>query len=108
MANIQFEGVQRVFKQNGKEFVALQDINLEVQDREFVAIVGPQGDVLQREAFRIGFSWPENRSRVGSVEDLEPRIALASPDRAGEYRIWVGLQLTAEQLAWNRSGAARR
>jgi hypothetical protein len=74
----------------------------------FVAVVDAQGNVLQRESFRIGFAWPENRLRVGSVEDLEPRIALASPDRAGEYRIWVGLQLTAEQLAWNRSGAARR
>lgn len=74
----------------------------------FVAIVDGQGNVVQREAFRIGFVWPENRARIGSVEDLEPRIALASPDRAAEYRIWVGLQLTAEQLAWNRGGAGRR
>ena len=43
MANIEFQNVQRVFKQNGQEFVALKDINLEVQDREFVAIVGPSG-----------------------------------------------------------------
>ena len=31
MANIQFQGVQRVFRQGGKDFVALQDINLEVR-----------------------------------------------------------------------------
>ena len=43
MAIIQFHNVQRVFHQNGKDFVALQDINLEVKDREFVAIVGPSG-----------------------------------------------------------------
>ena len=43
MAIIQFQSVQRVFHQNGKDFVALQDINLEVKDREFVAIVGPSG-----------------------------------------------------------------
>ena len=43
VANIEFQNVQRVFKQNGQEFVALKDINLEVQDREFVAIVGPSG-----------------------------------------------------------------
>lgn len=43
MANIQFQGVQRVFKQNRKEFVALKDIDLVVQDREFVVIVGPSG-----------------------------------------------------------------
>ena len=43
MATINFSGVERVFRQNGKEFVALKDVNLEVQDREFVAIVGGSG-----------------------------------------------------------------
>jgi NitT/TauT family transport system ATP-binding protein len=43
VATIHFNGVERVFSQNGKKFVALQDVNLEVQDREFVAIVGPSG-----------------------------------------------------------------
>jgi NitT/TauT family transport system ATP-binding protein len=43
MAAIQFQDVQRVFRQNGQEFVALQGINLHVENREFVAIVGPSG-----------------------------------------------------------------
>jgi NitT/TauT family transport system ATP-binding protein len=43
MGNIVFDKVGRVFKQNGQEFVALQDINLTVQNQEFVAIVGPSG-----------------------------------------------------------------
>jgi NitT/TauT family transport system ATP-binding protein len=43
VAIIEFQNVQRVFKQNGREFVALEGINLTVQDREFVAIVGPSG-----------------------------------------------------------------
>lgn len=43
MATINFSNVERVFRQNGKEFIALKDVNLEVQDREFVAIVGPSG-----------------------------------------------------------------
>ncbi len=43
MANISFDRVQRVFRQNGKEFLALKDVSLEVRDREFVAIVGPSG-----------------------------------------------------------------
>jgi nitrate ABC transporter ATP-binding subunit len=43
MATLRFDNVQRVFQQGGREFVALQDVNLEVGDREFVAIVGPSG-----------------------------------------------------------------
>ena len=39
MADIKFEGVQRIFRQGGQEFVALQDIDLHVQDREFVAAI---------------------------------------------------------------------
>ena len=43
MAIIDFSGVERVFRHKGKEFVALKDVNLQGQDREFVAIVGPSG-----------------------------------------------------------------
>ncbi len=43
MANIEFSNVERTFHQGGKAFVALEGVNLEVADREFVAIVGPSG-----------------------------------------------------------------
>ena len=43
MANIQFNNVERTFSQGGQDFVALKGVNLEVGDREFVAIVGPSG-----------------------------------------------------------------
>jgi hypothetical protein len=73
------------------------------QDIEyFVAVVDPQGEVLTRQNFRMSFAWPENRTRVGSVDELEPRIPITAPEKAPEYQIWVGLQLTEEQLAWNR------
>lgn len=68
----------------------------------FVAVVDPQGQVLSRQSFRMSFAWPENRMRVGAVDELEPRIPISAPEKAPEYQIWVGLQLTEEQLAWNR------
>ena len=68
----------------------------------FVAIVDPQGKVITRQAFKMDFEWPENRVRVGRVDELTPRIPVSEPERAPEYRIWVGLQLTEDQLAWNR------
>ena len=43
MSGITFEGVSRTFKRDGKDFLTLDNINLEVADKEFVAIVGPSG-----------------------------------------------------------------
>jgi NitT/TauT family transport system ATP-binding protein len=43
MATIEFNNVERTFSQGGQNFVALKGVNLEVGDREFVAIVGPSG-----------------------------------------------------------------
>lgn len=43
MGTIRFDNVGRVFGAKDKPFVALKDINLNVMDKEFVAIVGPSG-----------------------------------------------------------------
>ncbi|MFM8990126.1 MAG: hypothetical protein ACKOUS_10950 [Alphaproteobacteria bacterium] len=74
----------------------------------FVAVVDPQGNVMNRQSFSVAFAWPENRVRVGTVEDIEPRIPVDSPEKASSYQIWVGLQLDEEQLQWNRRGGAQR
>jgi len=74
----------------------------------FVAIIDPQGQVMTRQGFRMNFEWPENRVRIGQIDDLEPRISIEAPEKAPAYQIWVGLQLTEEQLAWNRRSKATR
>ena len=33
---------------------------------------------------------------------LEKDVTYSAPEQAPSYQIWVGLQLTEEQLAWNR------
>lgn len=43
MGVIQFKNVGKVFGPKESGFVALKDINLEIADKEFVAIVGPSG-----------------------------------------------------------------
>ncbi len=43
MSEIVFSGVRRMFRRNGEEVAALDGIDLTVNDREFVAIVGPSG-----------------------------------------------------------------
>ncbi|WP_439560474.1 ABC transporter ATP-binding protein [Roseinatronobacter sp.] len=43
MGVIEFQNVDKVFGPRETGFRALQDINLEIRDKEFVAIVGPSG-----------------------------------------------------------------
>ena len=79
MSGIVFDQVSRVFVRGGESFQALTAIDLEVKDREFVAIVGPSGcgkTTLMRMV--AGLEFPSGGSvRVNNVEITEP-----GPDRA--------------------------
>jgi NitT/TauT family transport system ATP-binding protein len=86
LANIQFNGVQRVFHQNGNAFVALKDMNLEVNDREFVAIVGPSGcgkTTCMRMA--AGLEHPTG----GSVSVDREIVRQPGPDRAVVFQAFA-------------------
>ena len=43
MSDIVFQRVSRSFKRDGREQLAVDDVSLEVREREFVALVGPSG-----------------------------------------------------------------
>ncbi len=43
LAHIRIDGVGKVFQGDGREVVALQDINLEIRQGEFVCLLGPSG-----------------------------------------------------------------
>jgi sulfonate transport system ATP-binding protein len=43
MPKISFDGVSRVFPLRGEDFVALDEVSLDIADREFVTVVGPSG-----------------------------------------------------------------
>ncbi|TFH48481.1 MAG: ATP-binding cassette domain-containing protein, partial [Methanothrix sp.] len=43
MALLEIKGVSKQFFADGKEMVALQDINLEIKDNEFICFIGPSG-----------------------------------------------------------------
>ncbi len=79
MANIQFDNVGRVFRQGGKEFVALDGIELEVHDREFVAIVGPSG-CGKTTCLRMAAGLEHPTHGAVSVDGV--KVTVPGPDRA--------------------------
>jgi ABC-type nitrate/sulfonate/bicarbonate transport system ATPase subunit len=79
MSNIIFRQVSRQFEHGGKLFPALAEFDLEVRDREFVAIVGPSG-CGKTTCLRLaaGLDFPSGGSvSVGGVEVRGP-----GPERA--------------------------
>ena len=86
MAIIRFNDVQRVFHQNGQDFVALKDVNLEVHDQEFVAVVGPSGcgkTTCMRMA--AGLEHPTS----GSVSVDDEVVRAPGPDRAVVFQAFA-------------------
>ncbi len=79
MSNIVFDRVGRVFRRDGTEFPALEDVSFEVRAKEFVAIVGPSGcgktTCLRMAA---GLEVPTR----GAVTVAGKRVAGPGPDRS--------------------------
>ncbi len=74
----------------------------------FVAIANPAGNVLARERFAARIPFVPNISRAIATEELEQIIPLPRGRSAENYRIIIGLQLTREELEFNRRPRQRR
>lgn len=75
-----------------------------VQFSYFVAIMHRvTKQIIAKEVFPVVFDFPANRGTVVIEEELEQvRFRLAKDEKPIYYAILVGLQLTEEQLAYNR------
>jgi NitT/TauT family transport system ATP-binding protein len=79
MGSIRFDRVNKIFGAQGGSVKALDDINLEIADKEFVAIVGPSG-CGKTTCLRIvaGFEQPSS----GTVSVSRKPVSGPGPDRA--------------------------
>lgn len=69
----------------------------------FVAVARSDQTVLARESFDIAIPFPGNRTRVSGLEEIGQVITLQGDEHGGAYRIYVGLDLTREELEYNRA-----
>ncbi len=75
----------------------------------WVAIVdGKSHEPVERVAARVRFEFKDNRTRQTMVfDEMEPVIPVKNPNDAAQYQVMVGLQLTPDELAWNRQQSGK-
>jgi hypothetical protein len=69
----------------------------------FVAVARTDQTVLARETFDITIPFPGNRTQVSGLEEIGQVITLQGNETGGDYRIYVGLELSREELEYNRA-----
>lgn len=69
----------------------------------FVAVAQTDQTVLAREDFDIAIPFPGNRTRVSGLEEIGQVITLPPGQDGGDYVIYVGLELTREEIEYNRA-----
>jgi hypothetical protein len=71
--------------------------------RYFVAIVNLQGDLLAKQEFPLRVPFPPGSNDVTKVESILQTIPLTYPQNGGSLQVWVGFQLSDQELEYNRS-----
>lgn len=69
----------------------------------FVAVAQSDQSVLDRQSFDIVIPFPGNRTRVSGMEEVGQIINLRGNETGRDYRIYVGLELTREEIDYNRA-----
>ncbi|AWK85849.1 hypothetical protein DEW08_04060 [Azospirillum thermophilum] len=76
----------------------------------FVAIAQPDETIVSKAVFDTSVTFPDGQARAGSKEELTPQIPLPKDVNARDWKVYVGFQLSPEELAFNRAqfGTAKR
>ncbi len=68
----------------------------------FVAVTDRQRMVLQKVTFNAKFVFEQGKRRAAVLEETESLITIEEGRQSRDYQIVVGLQLTEDQLQYNR------
>ncbi|MFQ5958244.1 MAG: hypothetical protein ACE5LF_02635, partial [Alphaproteobacteria bacterium] len=69
----------------------------------FVAITDPTDNIIAKRVFPMDVEFPSSALRVGVIEEVTQRIFFTPEPDASQHRIFVGFQLSREQLDYLRS-----
>ncbi len=68
----------------------------------FVAVTSARGDILAKEIFAAPITYGPGQRSQTYTEKMRQIIPIENRDRGSKYKVLVGLQLTPDQLAYNR------
>lgn len=68
----------------------------------FVAVEDGPGNITAKQIFDVAMPFAGNSTRVGRLEEISLRIPAPAGHGFAQTRVLVGLQLTQEQLDYNR------
>lgn len=68
----------------------------------FVAIADQNKEVVAREEFVVDIPFEGNQTQVSVSEEVAPRIPLQAQENGADYRVYVGLRLTPDELQYNQ------
>ncbi|ALG71648.1 hypothetical protein VY88_13980 [Azospirillum thiophilum] len=69
----------------------------------FVALAQPDDTLVSKAYFDTDVTFVPGQPRAGSKEELAPRIPLPKDGNAKDWKVYLGFQLTPEQLEFNRT-----
>lgn len=69
----------------------------------FVVVADPEGTILAKRVFGIDVDFVGNALEIGHIETVRQRIRFPTLAGAASYTIFIGFQLTPEQLAESRA-----
>ena len=73
----------------------------------FVAIENGSGNFTAKEIYDVTLPFEGNRRRVGIVEEVDIMIPTPADNDFSEIRILIGLQITPEQVEYNKKTKGR-
>lgn len=68
----------------------------------FVGIADGTDRIVAREEFAVEVPFEGNQTTVSVVDEVEPRIPLEPGETGADYKVYLGLRLTPEELRYNQ------
>ena len=68
----------------------------------FVAITKQNKQDVIKEQFTIQVPFEGNQTQVRAIDEVEPRIPLQAGETSADYKVYVGLRLTPDELQYNQ------